>query len=65
MASETETLTSMQFAMINAGLLDEDRALRVNRIKHDQTLRKARQNKRQTAENNNVTKFRNNLRKSA
>ena len=46
MASETESLTSMQAAFQKAGMLDKERAQRINRIKHSEEQKKqAQQNK--------------------
>lgn len=69
MSSENSpSLNSMQLAMIRAGLLTEDRAEMFNKIQEDKDRKAQRQkkhNRQQTAENNNVTRFRINLRKSA
>jgi hypothetical protein len=62
------TLHTMQPTMISAGILSEDRAGMFNTIQRDKDRkaeRKVKQsNRQQTAENNNVTRFRTNLRKS-
>jgi hypothetical protein len=59
----------MQLAMIKAGILTEDRAEMFNQIKKDKDRKAQRKNKQnnrqQIAENNNVTRFRINLRRSA
>lgn len=60
---------SMQLAMIKAGILTEDRAEMFNQIQKDKDRKAERKakhsNRLQTAENNNVTRFRSNLRRSA
>lgn len=43
MASETESLTTMQQAFQKAGMLDVERAQRLNRIKHSEDLKKQSQ----------------------
>lgn len=63
------SLNTMQLAMVSAGLVNEDRAEMFNKIQKDKDRKAQRKDKQsnrgQTAENNNVTRFRSNLRKSA
>lgn len=65
MATTDTGLTTMQIAFIKAGKLTEDRAYFMNQIQREKDRKVARKFKQQTAANNNVTNFRDRLRKTA